>query len=123
MNWSCRKYRIRLGDGSEESVTGTANGLFGLSASGVLTHLKTGYQVAKFPDQQSSQAAGDYLATAYAEEFEALNRATKESMTYDQIRALAETIDLNRKINEDSYFNQQLTAAGVNQDDGNQYFL
>lgn len=89
MNWNRRKYKIRFENGTEQSVTGSSNRFFGLSESGVPTHLKTGCRVARFPDQQSGQAAGDYLAAYYAEEFEALNRALRKSMTYDQYRSLA----------------------------------
>lgn len=118
MNWSRKTYQVQLENGDQVSETGIANGLFGLSADGVLTHLVTGYRVARFPDQPSGRAAGDYLAAAYAREFKALNRAFSKSMTYDQYRALAEAADLNRKINGDEEFNRQLTAAGVERSGG-----
>ena len=120
MNWNRKKYKIRFENGDEQSITGNSNGLFGLSEAGVLTHLKTGYRVARFPDQQSGQAAGNYLAAAYAAEFAALNRAFRKSMTHDQFRSLAEAADLNRKINDDRYFNQQIAAAGVERNGGSQ---
>lgn len=112
MNWSQKNYTIQLENGDRESVAGIANGLFGLSDTGVLTHLATGYRVAAFPNQAAGRAAGDYLASAYAEEFKALNRAFTESITYDGYRALSETADLNAKINADHHYNR-LLAAGV----------
>jgi len=116
MDWTHKKYRVQLNNGERKSVSGIANGLFGLSDAGVLTHLVTGYRVAQFPDQQSGCAAGDYLATVYAAEFEALKRAFKKSMSYDRFRALSETVDLNAKICGDRYFNR-LLAAAVERDD------
>lgn len=113
MNWSKKKYRVRLENGAQKSVAGSSNGLFGMSADGVLTHLVTGYRVARFPDQAAAQAVGDYLAAAYAAEFAALNAAFHSSMTYDQFRSLAAAVDLNRKINGDRYFGRQLSAAGI----------
>ena len=113
MNWSTKKYQVQLENGDEESVTGISNGLFGLSADGVLTHLPTGYRIARFPDQQSGRAAGDYLTVVYAEEFNALNKAFRKSMTYEQYRSLSEAADLNAKINGDRDFNRQLAEAGV----------
>ena len=119
MNWSRKKYNVRLENGDEESVTGISNGLFGLSADGVLTHLQTGYRVARFLDQQSGKAAGDYLTVVYAEEFNALNKAFSKSMTYDQYRSLSEAADLNAKINDDRDFNRQIAATGVERGSGN----
>lgn len=113
MNWSRKKYHVRLENGDQELVAGISNGLFGLSDAGVLTHLPTGYRVAQFPDQQSGRAAGDYLAAAYSEEFAALHKAFRQEMTYDQYRSLSETADLNAKINDDRNFNRPLAAAKV----------
>ncbi len=120
MNWSRKKYKVQLENGDEESVTGISNGLFGLSDAGVLTHLQTGYRVARFPDQAAGKAAGDYLTVVYAEEFNALNKAFSKSMTYDQYRSLSEAADLNAKINDDRDFNRQLAAAGIERTGDNQ---
>ncbi len=119
MNWSPKKYKVQLENGDQESVTGISNELFGLSAAGVLTHLKTGYRVARFPDQAAGRAAGDYLTVVYAEEFNALNKAFSKSMTYDQYRSLSEAADLNARINDDRDFNRQIAATGVERGSGN----
>jgi hypothetical protein len=119
MNWKPKKYKIHLENGKRELTTGISNGLFGLSDDGVLTHLRTGYRVARFPDRSSGEAAGDYLTSVYAEEFGALSRAFRKSMTYDQYRALPETMDLNHKISGDPDFNRLLVAAGVVRTGGN----
>ena len=113
INWNYKKYKIHLENGASESLTGISNGLFALSDDGVLTHLQTGYRVARFPDRSSGEAASDYLTSVYAEEFGAPSRAFRKSMTYDQYRALPEAVDLNRKISGDPDFNRLLVAAGV----------
>ena len=111
MNWHRRTYQIRFENGDQESVDGIANRLFGLSESGVLTHLKTGFRVAQFSDQAAAKAAGDYLTAVYAEEFDALNKVSTESMTYDQFRSLTEAADLNAKVNGDKHFSRHIAAG------------
>ena len=58
MNWSKKKYNVRLENGDEESVTGISNGLFGLSADDVLTHLQTGYRVTALSRSGGGQSGG-----------------------------------------------------------------
>ena len=120
MKWNYKKYKIQLENGESEPMTGISNGLFGLSDDGVLTHLRTGYRVARFPDRASGEAAGDYLTSVYAEEFGALSRAFRRSMIYDQYRALPKTVDLNRKTSGDLDFNRLLVTAEVVRAGGNQ---
>lgn len=99
-------------------MTGIANGLFELSADGVLTHLQSGYRVPVFPTKQSDRRWATILTAAYAKEFKVLNRAFDKSMTYDQHRALDEAAELNRKINDDQHFNRLLAATEVRQAGG-----
>ena len=113
MDWTPQKYLVQLNNGDQESVNGIANGLFGLSEAGVLTHLVTGYRVASFPNQLSGRAAGDYLASVYAAEFAALNQTFRKSMTYDEFRSSSEAADLNAKIRDDQQFHRLLAAARV----------
>lgn len=115
MNWQKKNYTIKLSDGTDKFYSGISNGLFALSFGCTLTHLRSGYAVAQFRDEESGKRVGDYLADTYAAEFAALNKAIKKGMTGEKYKALPEAQDLNRKMKSDAYFQAQISEFAVKQ--------
>lgn len=114
MNWSKATYETQLDDGNVALVDGFSNGTFGVSLyEDVLTHLATGYKVARFRNTESAQRVGDYLAEHYADELPRLDGEYRRSMPHDEFKQLPSAINLNEIVKTDDYFQSQINQFAV----------
>lgn len=119
MTWTKQRYEIKLNDRKIDFICGASNGLLGISVGCTLTHLKSGYQIAEFRDEESAKRVGDYLSETYDAEFAALNKEYRWSMTHDEYKKLPSARDLKAKIKADVYFNSQLRDFAVHKSEAN----
>lgn len=112
MNWQKKNYAIYMDDLKPRFADGVSNGLLGISFDFTLTHLKTGFKIADFRDEQSAKRVADYLSETYAAEFAALDKEYQPPMTHDEYKKLVSAKDLNCKIKRDAYFHQLLRDFG-----------
>lgn len=119
MNWTKKNYEIKLNDEKTGFISGVSNGLFGVSFGCTLTHLKSGYKIAEFRDEESAKRVADYLSDKYVAAFAALNKEYRPTMTHDEYKELPSAKDLNFKIKSDAYFQAQIAEYAVKSKDDN----